>query len=151
MTTLTRHPFRRYFTVVAAALALAWGGAAQAHCDTLDGPVVNEARKALDTGNVNLVLGWVQKKDEAEIRNAFRQASAVRKTVTVLLCRDGVYGADGTVLETTTEDGVQYTSAGATQYVPANVPDGAGNEGDELMSSLIIEFVPVEDGGTPAG
>lgn len=61
------------------------------------------------------------------------------------------YGADGTVLETTTEDGVQYTSAGATQYVPANVPDGAGNEGDELMSSLIIEFVPVEDGGTPAG
>jgi hypothetical protein len=41
---------------------------------------VSEARKALDTGNVNLVLGWVQKKDEAEIRSAFQKASAVRKT-----------------------------------------------------------------------
>jgi hypothetical protein len=41
---------------------------------------VSEARKALDTGNVNLVLGWVQKKDEAEIRGAFQKASAVRKS-----------------------------------------------------------------------
>jgi hypothetical protein len=80
MTFLNHITFRRSFTVLAAALALAWGTAAQAHCDTLDGPVVNEARKALDTGNVNLVLGWVQKKDEAEIRSAFQKASAVRKT-----------------------------------------------------------------------
>ncbi len=61
------------------------------------------------------------------------------------------YGADGTVLEVTEEDGVQYTSAGATQYVPANIHDGAGNEGTQLMSSLIIEFVPVQDGATPVG
>lgn len=80
MTFLNQISFRRSFTVLAAALALAWGTSAQAHCDTLDGPVVNEARKALDTGNVNLVLGWVQKKDEAEIRSAFQKASAVRKT-----------------------------------------------------------------------
>jgi hypothetical protein len=80
MTLLNHISFRRSFTVLAAALALAWGTAAQAHCDTLNGPVVNEARKALDTGNVNLVLGWVQKKDEAEIRDAFQKVSAVRKT-----------------------------------------------------------------------
>ena len=79
MITVNRIPFRRSFTVIAAVMALTWGTAAQAHCDTLDGPVVSEARKALDTGNVNLVLGWVQKKDEAEIRNAFQKASAVRK------------------------------------------------------------------------
>ena len=29
---------------------------------------------------MNLVLGWVQKKDEAEIRNAFQKTVAVRKT-----------------------------------------------------------------------
>jgi hypothetical protein len=29
---------------------------ARAHCDGLDGPVVMAARKALETGNVNLVL-----------------------------------------------------------------------------------------------
>ncbi len=76
-----KHPrFSKLFAAVAAAVALSWGTAAQAHCDGLDGPVVNNARKALDTGNVNLVLGWVQKKDEAEIRNAFQKTVAVRKS-----------------------------------------------------------------------
>ena len=50
-----------------------------AHCDGLDGPVVTAAKKALDTGDVNLVLIWVQKKDEAEIRKAFQKTLAVRK------------------------------------------------------------------------
>src|SRR6185436_17626228 len=58
---------------------LAGSGAAFAHCDTLDGPVVAAARKALDTGNVNLVLIWVQKKDEADIRNHFQKTVAVSK------------------------------------------------------------------------
>lgn len=80
MITVNRIPFRRSFAVVAAVAALSWGTAAQAHCDTLDGPVVGQARKALDTGNVNLVLGWVQNKDEPEIRSAFQKAVAVRKT-----------------------------------------------------------------------
>ena len=50
-----------------------------AHCDGMDGPVVKPAQKALDTGDVNLVLIWVQKKDEAEIKKAFQRALAVRK------------------------------------------------------------------------
>jgi hypothetical protein len=50
-----------------------------AHCDGLDGPVVNAAKSALQTGNVNLVLIWVQQKDEPEIRAAFHQALVVRK------------------------------------------------------------------------
>jgi hypothetical protein len=60
------------------------------------------------------------------------------------------YGPDGTIIEATTGEGIQYTPAGSTQYIPANVPDGAGNEGPGLMSSIIIEFVPVAEGGTPA-
>ena len=50
-----------------------------AHCDGLDGPVVKAAQSALQTGNVNLVLIWVQQKDEPEIRAAFQQALVVRK------------------------------------------------------------------------
>jgi hypothetical protein len=73
-------PFRRTLAVLVAAMSLSWAAGAQAHCDTLDGPVVGAARQALDAGNVNLVLGWVQKKDEAEVRNAFQKATAVRKT-----------------------------------------------------------------------
>lgn len=64
------------FSIVA---AVGWSAPALAHCDTLDGPVVGAARKALDSGNVNLVLVWVQKKDEAEIRNAFQKTRSVRK------------------------------------------------------------------------
>ncbi|MGB2869144.1 MAG: DUF6448 family protein [Bacteroidota bacterium] len=51
---------------------------ARAHCDTMDGPVVKAARSALETGNVNHVLVWVQKKDEGEITLAFKKTLAVR-------------------------------------------------------------------------
>jgi hypothetical protein len=65
---------------ITVATALAWWiSPAHAHCDTLDGPVVSAAREALDRGNVDLVLVWVRKADEAEIRNAFQRASSVRK------------------------------------------------------------------------
>jgi hypothetical protein len=69
----------RLISALALATALAWTAPAYAHCDTLDGPVVSAARQALGNGNVNLVLVWVQKGDEAEIRNAFQRASSVRK------------------------------------------------------------------------
>lgn len=52
---------------------------ARAHCDSLDGPVVKAAQKALSDGNVNLVLIWVQKNDDAELRRAFEKTVAVRK------------------------------------------------------------------------
>lgn len=55
--------------------AAAWAGA---HCDTLDGPVVAEARIALEKGDVTPLLKWVRKEDEKEIRAAFQQARAVR-------------------------------------------------------------------------
>lgn len=73
----------RLSTGVVAGLILALGvgiaNTAFAHCDGMDGPVVNAAKEALETGNVNLVLIWVQKKDEAKIRTAFEKTQAVRK------------------------------------------------------------------------
>lgn len=51
---------------------------ASAHCDGLDGPVVEAARNALQSGNVNLVLIWVRQEDEQEIQAAFQQVVAVR-------------------------------------------------------------------------
>ena len=50
-----------------------------AHCDGMDGPVIKAAQKALETGNVNLVLIWVLKNDEGEIKKAFQKTLAVRK------------------------------------------------------------------------
>ena len=50
-----------------------------AHCDGQDGPVVVAAKKALEKENVNLVLIWIQKKDEAEVKRAFEHTLNVRK------------------------------------------------------------------------
>ena len=50
-----------------------------AHCDTLDGPVVSDARKALDTGNINHALVWIKAEGEKEVRDVFNKALAVRK------------------------------------------------------------------------
>ena len=52
---------------------------AWAHCDGLDGPVVNAARRALAETNVNHVLIWVQKDDADAIKKAFEKTIAVRK------------------------------------------------------------------------
>jgi hypothetical protein len=49
-----------------------------AHCDTLDGPVVRDARTALEQGDVAGTLRWVRPSDEAEIRAAFTRARTVR-------------------------------------------------------------------------
>jgi hypothetical protein len=38
--------------------------AAGAHCDGMDGPVVQSARRALEAKDVNLVLTWVEPGDE---------------------------------------------------------------------------------------
>lgn len=51
---------------------------AQAHCDTVDGPVAQAAYKAVETGNVNLVLPFAPAVAEAEINTAFQQVVKVR-------------------------------------------------------------------------
>ncbi|MDD5459336.1 MAG: DUF6448 family protein [Phycisphaerae bacterium] len=53
--------------------------AVKAHCDTLDGPVVNDAKKALELSDVNIVLKWIQKDDEKEIKTAFDKTLIVRQ------------------------------------------------------------------------
>ena len=66
-------------SVILAALVFLGAQQAFAHCDGMDGPVVKAAQKALETGNVNLVLIWVRKNDEGEVKNAFQKTLAVRK------------------------------------------------------------------------
>ncbi len=63
-----------------AILVICWFGfcEAQAHCDSVDGPVIIEAKAALADGDVTPLLKWVPKKYESEIRNAFARTLAVR-------------------------------------------------------------------------
>lgn len=50
-----------------------------AHCDTMSGPVIKAAQKALESEDIKPVLIWVRKNDEAEIKKAFEKTLAVRK------------------------------------------------------------------------
>jgi Family of unknown function (DUF6448) len=69
---------RLTWPVVAFGLTLLAPARALGHCDSLDGPVVKAAQRALDTQNPALVLIWVQPNDESEILAAFEQTLAVR-------------------------------------------------------------------------
>jgi hypothetical protein len=64
--------------VAAAALALCAAPTLLAHCDTLGGPVVKDARAALDSGRPEPALRWVTPDRETEVRNAFTLTLAVR-------------------------------------------------------------------------
>jgi hypothetical protein len=68
----------RIAVVVAAFLSLV-PLTASAHCDTLDGPLLETARKALDANDVPPVLAWVKPDGEKEIRAAFLKAVEARK------------------------------------------------------------------------
>ena len=43
------------------------------HCDSLSGPVVKMAKKALETGNVKFILPYVPKESEGEVIAAFNK------------------------------------------------------------------------------
>ncbi len=49
------------------------------HCDSMDGPVVKAARRALELENVNLILPYVPKAGEAEVIRAFHKVIQMRK------------------------------------------------------------------------
>jgi hypothetical protein len=49
------------------------------HCDSMDGPVVKAAIKALEASNVNLILPYVPKDGENEVINAYNKVIELRK------------------------------------------------------------------------
>ncbi|WBY01370.1 DUF6448 family protein [Ramlibacter tataouinensis] len=68
-----------FFAQLLRSLAGAIVPTAQAHCDTTDGPAVTDGRRALATGNINHALKWIQADGEAELKEVFTKALAVRK------------------------------------------------------------------------
>jgi hypothetical protein len=48
------------------------------HCDSMDGPVVTAARRALDENDLAIALPYVPAQAEAEVRAAFEQVLPIR-------------------------------------------------------------------------
>lgn len=82
---------------------------APGHCDTMNGPVVLAARQALDRGDVNLVLLWVQPGDEAEVTAAFEQARSVRQLGPAAATLADLYFFETVVRLHRAGEGVAYT------------------------------------------
>jgi hypothetical protein len=49
-----------------------------AHCDTMGGPVISDAKVALETGTVTPVLKWLKPAHETEVRALFAKTLKVR-------------------------------------------------------------------------
>ncbi|WP_299314806.1 DUF6448 family protein [uncultured Halomonas sp.] len=73
-------PLRKHLLAIAttSALALPLATPAFAHCDALDGPVISEARLALESGDITPVLKWIHADDEAELASMFDKTLEVR-------------------------------------------------------------------------
>ncbi len=92
-----------------------------AHCDSMSGPVVKAAERALETGNINLILMWVRPQDEPEIRAAFSRVMEVRQ-----LGPEAQALADYWLFETLVRvhrqgEGAPYTGLKPAEYQP---PEG---------------------------
>lgn len=66
------------FSVLITLMLFLSSGISYAHCDTMDGPLISDARKAIRENNVNYVLKWVQPEHEKEIRDVFALSMKVR-------------------------------------------------------------------------
>ena len=107
---------------------------AEAHCDTLEGPVVATAQAALETGDVTPILKWVPSKDEQTIRAAFQKTIEVRK-----LGRQARELADMYFLETLVRihragEGVPYTG-----LKPSTVVDPAVLLADKALETGAVD------------
>ena len=63
---------------VVSVLNLSVINSAFAHCDSMDGPVITEAKSALSKGDVTPLLKWVPAADEEKIKVVFDQVMPVR-------------------------------------------------------------------------
>jgi hypothetical protein len=69
---------RNWIIAIIAAGMIVGAQSAQAHCDSIDGPVAKAVQKALETGNINPVLAYAPASAEVEIRAAFMKSRKVR-------------------------------------------------------------------------
>ena len=135
-------------SVVTFGLTFLAPGNVLAHCDSLDGPVVKAAQRALDMRNLSLVLIWVQAEDEPEIRAAFEQTLIVR-----VLSPQGRALADQYFFETVVRvhragEGASYTGlkpAGRDLGPAIPAADKALDEGS-LSPVITLLTKGVEDG-----
>ncbi len=137
-------------TLVATALAVAALVAPSpvaAHCDSMDGPVVKTAQRALASGDVAPVLSWVRAQDEPEIRTAFARTLAVRKQGGEAAKLADLWFFETLVRVHRAGEGAPYTGLKPAGYVPAAGIAAA----DRALENGSIDAVARQAAGEIAG
>jgi hypothetical protein len=129
-----------------------------AHCDTMDGPVIAEAQKALEAGDITPVLKWVREEDEPVIRETFARALSVRTLGTAASELADRYFFETLVRVHREAEGAPYTGLKpkGTGISPAemaadkaieqgSVDKLAGEIGDKLRNEIVARFHRVRE------
>lgn len=111
------------------------------HCDSMDGPVVTAAKKALAAENVNLILPYVPKAGEEEITRTFQKVIPARKESTLVREVADQYFFETVVRIHRAGEGAPYTGlkpAGLSEGPVIPVAEKAIESGtpDELVTLL---------------
>lgn len=101
-----------------------------AHCDSIEGPVVKAAKEALESGNVNNVLIWIHEPDEAEVQKLFQKVIRVRSISDEVREIADLYFYETVVRLHRMSEGVGYTGLKFEDYKP--------EEGIEAADRAII-------------
>lgn len=67
-----------FIATLLAVLAVIVSKPALAHCDSYDGPVITDARKALEANNPEPVFKWISSKQEKEVISLFNKTVALK-------------------------------------------------------------------------
>ena len=111
------------------------------HCDSMDGPVVKAAMRALDAEDVKLVLPYVPKEGEAEVIRAFKKVLPLRQDGALLREVGDLYFFETVVRIHRAGEGAPYTGlkpAGHSEGPVIPVAEKAIETGspDELLELL---------------
>ena len=136
------HPSRLFTPLLILATFFAGTTEALAHCDTMNGPVVLDAQRALATDDVTPVLKWVTPADEAEVQAAFARTMRVRDTNADVRDMADLYFFETVVRLHRMSEGVGYTGLKpATTVAPAiAAADRALETGSaDALADLLVE------------
>ncbi len=124
---------------VCVGIFLAASTGAQAHCDTMSGPVVKDAKLALEKSDVTPVLKWVQKENESAVRAAFESALVERTQSS-----GSQEKADMKFFETLTRIHREGEGAPFTGMKPAEALDPMEAEADRALEAGSVDALTAE-------
>lgn len=109
-----------------------------AHCDSIEGPVVKAAKKALETGNINHALIWVRADDESEVKSMFDKVMKVRDINEDVRELSDMYFFETLVRVHRMGEGVGYTGLKLEDFKPAEGIEAADRA---IESGSVVEIL----------